>query len=108
MRMLSPTSISRLYVPSECDLRTWLRTQGEVEEARTVRSRCSSRNRGSGTRERSLVDWCEEQPDWIDIDGYANPDALEETRAAIEEGRGFIYQGQLGSRPTRSTANPSA
>ena len=95
MKVLSPSSISRLYAPSTCDLRTWLRAQGEVEEAPDGPFQVFLQEQGI-RHEKAVVDrLVEEQPDWIDVDGYANPDALEETRAAVEAGRGFIYQGQL-------------
>lgn len=106
VRVLSPSSISRLYAPSSCELRTWLKFQGEIDEAPAGPFQKFLQAQGI-RHETAVVDrLIKEFPDWVDIDGFENPNAAEETCAAIEAGRDFIYQGQLEYETTELDGNP--
>lgn len=95
VKVLSPSSISRLYSPSKCDLRTWLKSRGQVEEAPPGPFQLFLQDQGI-RHEHSMVDrLTQDYPNWVNIDGFSNPDALEETTSAVDARVGFIYQGQL-------------
>lgn len=106
MKTLSPSSISRLYAPSGCELRTWLKFQGEIPEAPAGPFLEFLQDQGIRHEKAVVERLIDDYPDWIDIDGFENPDAVMETRAAVEAGREFIYQGQLEFETTELNGEP--
>jgi len=106
MKTVSPSSINRLYSPSKCELRTWLRANTEVEEAPPGPFQVFLQEQGIRHEERVLEKLKIEFPDGIDIDGYNNPAATGETAAAIASGTGMIYQGKFEVETTELTGSP--
>jgi uncharacterized protein len=94
MTTLSPSSISRLYQPSNCELRTWLRSHG-FEESPPGEFDEFIFAQGLLHEQRVLEELRVSHPDLIDLDGFNNKDAEAETTAALEDGGHLIYQGMF-------------
>ena len=94
MTTLSPSSISRLYQPSSCELRTWLRSHG-FEESPPGEFDEFIFAQGLLHEQRVLEELRASHPDLIDLDGFNNKNAEAETIAALEDGGHLIYQGMF-------------
>ena len=85
MTTLSPSSISRLYQPSSCELRTWLRSHG-FEESPPGEFDEFIFAQGLLHEQRVLEELRTSHPDLIDLDGFNNKNAESETIAALKDG----------------------
>ena len=94
MTTLSPSSIARLYQPSKCELRTWLRAN-DFESAPDSDFQVFIKEQGELHEGRVLERLTAGYPTIIDIDGYNNRDAAQQTSDAIDAADALIYQGQF-------------
>ena len=94
MTTLSPSSIGRLYQPSPCGLRTWLKSRG-TEESPPGEFDEFIFAQGLLHEQRVLEELRASHPDVSDLDGFNNKNAEAETVAALEAGDRLIYQGKF-------------
>ncbi len=94
MLTLSPSSVTRLSVPSKCERRTWLRYNSDVEPSPDGPFQVVLKKLGIAHERRVLAQLQEERGEFVDLDSYDNPNALAETIEAVEAGRN-IYQGKF-------------
>ena len=111
MTTLSPSSISRLYQPSKCELRTWL-LANDYEEGPESDFQRFIKEQGLLHEARVLERLKANHPNLIDLDGYNNKDAGPQTIEAVAAGGQLIYQAklvsdhQLGGEMTRILGYP--
>jgi predicted RecB family nuclease len=91
---LSPSSITRLSVPSKCERRTWLRYNSDVEPSPDGPFQVLLQDLGIDHERQVLGRLQGERGEFVDLDSYDNPNALAETIEAVEAGRN-IYQGKF-------------
>ena len=94
MLTLSPSSVTRLSVPSKCERRTWLKYNSDVEPEPDGPFQALLQELGIEHERRVLARLREERGEFVNLDSYDNPNALAETIEAVEAGRN-IYQGKF-------------
>ncbi len=92
---LSPSSISRLYEPSECERRTWLRDVEELKPAADSSFHKFIKEQGIRHEKRVLGTLRTDGFAIVDINGFKNQSAFDDTVAAVAAGSGVVYQGML-------------
>jgi predicted RecB family nuclease len=94
-RSLSPSSITRLYEPSECSRRTWLRDVAELEPAPEGGFEKFLKEQGIRHEARIVEKLKGDGFSVIDIDGFDNNNAYADTVAAVQAGGSVVFQAML-------------
>lgn len=93
---LSPATIAKYFVPSRCNRRIWLAAkQPDLEEKKVGPFDEFLKSQGIRHEKRVLDQLRSDHPDWVDVRGAVNPNALEDTISHVHDGRQLIYQGKL-------------
>ncbi len=94
MLTLSPSSVTRLSVPSKCERRTWLRYNSDVVPAPDGPFQVLLQDLGIQHERRVLERLQGERGEFVDLDSYDNPNAFPETIEAVKTGKN-VYQGKF-------------
>jgi predicted RecB family nuclease len=92
---LSPSSITRLYEPSECGRRTWLRDVAKLEPAAESDFERFIKDQGIRHESRVVEGLKADGFSVIDIEGFENENACADTVAAVQAGGNVVYQAML-------------
>jgi predicted RecB family nuclease len=92
---LSPSSISRLYEPTECARRTWLRDVAKLDPSPEGDFEKFNKEQGIRHEARVVERLKAKGFSLVDIDGFDNKNAYDDTLAAVQAGGSVVYQGML-------------